>query len=30
VNLGTAGVVAIIGIGLFVVIRRKVRATVER
>jgi hypothetical protein len=30
VNLGTAGVVAIIGIGLFVVIRRKVRASVER
>lgn len=30
VNLGTAGVVAIIGLGLFVVIRRKVRASVER
>jgi hypothetical protein len=30
VNLGTAGLVAIIGLGLFVVIRRKVRASVER
>jgi hypothetical protein len=30
VNLGTAGLVAIIGLGLFVVIRRKVRASLER
>jgi hypothetical protein len=30
VNLGSAGVVAILGIGLFVVIRRKVRASVEQ
>jgi hypothetical protein len=30
INLGTAGLVAIIGLGLFVVIRRRVRASVER
>jgi hypothetical protein len=29
VNLGTAGLVAIVGVGLFVVVRRKVRARIE-